>query len=48
MLFPPLLVPPKSGRFDTWYCDFAFAGACANASVAPQQHAAAINKVESM
>ena len=24
MLFPPLLVPPRVGRLDTWYCVFAF------------------------
>src|SRR5437870_12730797 len=29
MLLPPLLVPPKSGRVDTWYCAFGFAFACA-------------------
>jgi hypothetical protein len=44
MLFPPLLVPPKSGRTDTWYCvlDLALAPLCARAgvSVAPQQTAA--------
>src|SRR5437899_13091218 len=41
MLFPPLLVPPKSGRFDTWYCDFAFVApalcACTGARITAQQ-----------
>src|SRR5215467_3327813 len=46
MLFPPLLVPPRSGRVDTWYCVCAFvasgcSGFCAStvARVAPQQTA---------
>src|SRR6266705_4766376 len=48
MLFPPLLVPPKSGRFDTWYCVFAFIAcgpcACAGVKAAPQQATARIIK----
>src|SRR5436309_2392029 len=41
MLFPALLVPPRVGRLDTWYCAFGFACACscasAGARAAPQQ-----------
>src|SRR4029077_16353585 len=48
MLFPPLLVPPKSGRVDTWYCNFAFIDsglcACTGASVTPKQTATRITK----
>src|SRR6266480_1487551 len=40
MLLPPLLVPPKSGRFDTWYCVLAFvcAGLCAGAGATFIKH----------
>jgi hypothetical protein len=48
MLFPPLLVPPKSGRVDTWYCDLALNAsgfcACTGASVAPKQTVIRITK----
>ncbi len=48
MLFPPLLVPPTEGRFDTWYRVSAFAasGLCASAGArtAPQQTAASTMK----
>jgi hypothetical protein len=48
MLFPPLLVPPTEGRFDTWYRVSAFAAsglcACAGATTTPQQTAAKIIK----
>jgi hypothetical protein len=44
MLFPPLLVPPKSGRVDTWYCAFGFAFACVCVSAAPQHAAIKIVK----
>ena len=41
MLFPPLLVPPKSGRVDTKYCDFGFIGSgfCAYTGATAPQHA---------
>jgi hypothetical protein len=43
MLFPPLLVPPTEGRFDTWYRVSAFAAsglcACAGATAALQHTA---------
>src|SRR5213079_3109212 len=47
MLFPPLLVPPSPGRFETWYCVFATACgpcACAGVKAAPQEAAAKIIK----
>src|SRR6266496_5418423 len=48
MLFPPLLVPPTEGRFDTWYRVSAFAGsglcACAGVRVAPKQTAIRVMK----
>jgi hypothetical protein len=48
MLFPPLLVPPKSGRVDTWYWAFVFVGfgfcAFSGANIAPQDTAIRIMK----
>src|SRR5262245_10898927 len=48
MLLPPLLVPPKSGSVDTWYCDFAFVASgpcpCTGARVTPKQTAIRIMK----